>query len=196
MWWLPNHQIKLLLPFSFIILNRWSILTFYLMDQYGCWNSDQHKPIPHRKKEVEEKKKDPHQPSISQVRLLRSHWPKHNSIWGKVWGKVACKCILLIERFTTLTKITFISKAEGGSWILGIQLDVSAGALAGVSSGREPSSQENPWGTWRSSLVCQRDTTAKWGDRLPAGKSTLAQSAPLHRPPSTQTWEGESCHDL
>lgn len=57
---------------------------------------------------------------------------------------MACKCILLIERFTTLTKITFISKAEGGSRILGMQLDVSAGALAGVSSGQEPSSQENP----------------------------------------------------
>ena len=57
---------------------------------------------------------------------------------------MARKYILLIERFTTLTKITFISKAEGGSWILGIQLDVSPGALAGVSSGHEPSSQENP----------------------------------------------------
>ena len=63
---------------------------------------------------------------------------------------------------------------------------------SGVSSGHEPRSQGKSLRHMKVQPCWPKGHQV--GANLPAGKSNIAQSALLH-PPSTLTWEGESCQD-
>jgi len=131
--------------------------------------------------------------SLEQL-LLRSHWSKCNTITLS-----SCEVRRLVRQsfnwahYHCNTNHTFISEPKWNhgycvhSWMsLSVSLPVLNLGISLVSRESLKHLKVQP---------CSLDTTAKDGSLL-VGKSTLVLGVPLHLPPSTLTWQGESHQGL